>query len=192
MDLNTISATPEKTITEKFKDYFIEFFETLVVIGAIFALIYLFIAQFHKVSGESMIPTFHDKDFIITEKVSYRFNNPQRGDIIVLKNPNNESEDFIKRIIALPGDEIKLQGGFVYINGQLLQEPYLPLNTSTPPQSFLSEGEVVKAGENQYFVFGDNRSHSSDSREWGGVPKEKIVGKVFFRYWPPNTIGLLN
>lgn len=193
MDLETFSASPipEKTFPEKLKDYFIEFFETIVVIGAIFALIYLFVAQFHKVSGYSMVPTFHDGDFLVTEKVSYRLGTPRRGDIIVLKNPRNESQDFIKRIIAVPGDILKVEGNSVFVNGQLLNESYLPPGTPTPARAFLKEGLPVKVGTQEYFVFGDNREHSSDSRDWGSVTRKEIVGKAFFRYWPPGSIGLV-
>ena len=191
MDLETLSAPSEKSFPDKLKDYFIEFFETIVVVGAIFTLIYLFVARVHKVSGNSMIPTFQSGDFLITEKVDYRLGSPKRGDIIVLKNPRDESQDFIKRIIGLPGDDVKIEGGSVFINGQLLSEQYLPNSTSTAPGAFLTEGNTVRVGTNQYFVFGDNRNHSSDSRDWGGVTKKEIVGKAFFRYWPPKDIGLL-
>ncbi len=170
----------------------IDFVQTLVVFGAIFALIYLFVAQPHRVSGSSMYPTFHNDDYILTDKISYRLHNPEKGDVIVLKNPRNESEDFIKRVIATPGDTLKVENNSVYVNNQPLKESYLQPNIPTPSGSFLTEGQQVKVGENQYFVFGDNRSHSSDSREWGSVSKEEIIGKVFFRYWPPQTFGLFN
>lgn len=192
MDLETLSASPDKSFSDKLKDYFIEFFETIVVIGAIFALIYLFVAQFHKVSGNSMVPTFHSGDFLITEKVSYRFNSPQRGDVIVLKNPRDESQDFIKRIIAIPGDTVKVESNIVHVNNEPVNESYLPPDTQTQAGAFLIEGISVKAGPNQYFVMGDNRDHSSDSRDWGALTREEIVGKALFRYWPPSVIGLLD
>lgn len=191
MDLDDFGLPPQKGFLDKLRGYFVELLETIVVFGAIFALIYLFVAQFHKVSGNSMIPTFHTGDYLITEKISYRLSSPKRGEIIVLKNPRDESQDFIKRIIALPGDGIKVEGSRVFVNGQLLTEPYLSKDTITNPGTFLTEGTTVKAGPNQYFVFGDNRSHSSDSREWGGVTREEIIGKAFFRYWPPPAIGSL-
>lgn len=184
-------GTPQKSFFENLRGYALEIFETLVVFGAIFAAIYLFVAQFHKVSGNSMVPTFKSGDYLITEKVSYRFSTPKRGDIIVLKNPRDESEDFIKRIVALPGDTIKIENNSLFVNDQLIQENYLPLQTPTRSGAFLTEGTTIKVGPNQYFVLGDNRSHSSDSREWGGVTKEEIVGRAFFRYWPPQNMGLL-
>lgn len=182
---------PQKSFMQNLGGYFVEFFETLVIFGAIFAALYLFVAQFHKVSGNSMIPTMHNGDYLITEKVSYRFRNPKDGEIIVLKNPRDESQDFIKRIIAIPGDTIQISNKMIFLNGQPLQEDYLPPGTPTPAGAFLTEGTLVKVADNQYFVIGDNREHSSDSREWGPVTKEEIVGKALFRYYPIQAIGLL-
>lgn len=182
----------EKSFFDKLGAYFIEFIETVVVFLAIFFMIYLFVAQFHKVSGNSMVPTFHNGDYIITEKLSYRFGTPRRGDIIVLKNPRDESQDFIKRIIALPTDTIRLENNTIFVNDVAKNEIYLPAGTKTAGGSFLFEGQTVRAGPDQYFVMGDNREHSSDSREWGGVTKKEIIGKAFFRYWPPQSIGFVN
>lgn len=193
MDLNTLEYgdIPPKGFFGNFSGYLVEFFETLVVFGAIFASIYLFVAQFHKVSGNSMVPTFHTGDYLITEKVSYRFRNPKYREIVVLKNPRDESQDFIKRIIAVPGDTVEIKNGTVYLNNQPLKENYLPVGTLTRAGAFITEGTSIKAGNNQYFVFGDNREHSSDSREWGPVTKEELIGRALFRYWPPQVIGLL-
>ncbi|MBI2600925.1 signal peptidase I [Candidatus Daviesbacteria bacterium] len=168
-----------------------DFIQTVVVFGAIFALIYLFVAQPHKVSGLSMFPTFNNGDYILTDKLTYRFNQPQRGDVIVLKNPRDESQDFIKRIIGLPGETIKIANDKVLINGKVLEEDYLPNRTTTPSGNFLGEDDLIKIPENHYMVIGDNRPHSSDSREWGGVTKQEIIGKVLFRYWPPQSFGLI-
>lgn len=186
-----VDAPEQKGFFENFGAYLIDFIETLVVFGAIFALIYLFVAQFHKVSGSSMFPTMHDGDYLITEKVSYKLGSPKRGDIIVLENPKDQSQDFIKRIIALPGDTIKVENNKVFVNGGAKEENYLPPNTPTRGGSYLPDGTTVTMDPNQYFVMGDNRNHSSDSREWGPVTKEEIVGRAFFRYWPLQTLGLL-
>ena len=190
-NLDYYTTTPHKSFFENLRSHIIDFIQTIVVFGAIFALIYLFIAQFHKVSGNSMVPTLHSGDYLITEKVTYRFGSPKRGDIIVLKNPRDESQDFIKRIMAIPGDTIKVEQIGVFVNGQLIDEPYLPSGTLTRSGGFLIDGAQIKAGSNQYFVFGDNRGHSSDSREWGAVSREEIVGKALFRYFPPQSLGLL-
>ncbi len=199
MDPNTIypntpyssPTPPPKSFFDNLGTHIIDFIQTLVVFGAIFAILYLFVAQFHKVSGNSMFPTYHNGDFLVTEKLSYRFGEPKRGDVIVLKNPRDESQDFIKRVIGLPGDSIKIAEDFVYINGKKVNETYLPSGTPTHSGAFLTEGTTVSIGDDQYFVLGDNRNHSSDSREWGGITKKDIIGRAFFRYWPPQDIGLL-
>ena len=198
MDPNTpytsdqyLGDTNQKGFFERLSGYLVEFIETLVVFGAVFASIYLFVAQFHKVSGNSMVPTMHNGDYLVTEKVSYRFRAPKSGEIIVLKNPRNESQDFIKRIIAVPGDTVEISNGNVLVNGKILEEKYLPPSTPTHSGAFLTEGSSVKVGSNQYFAFGDNREHSSDSREWGPVTKEEIVGRALFRYFPVPDVGLL-
>ncbi len=191
MEPDSYYSTPQKSFMEQMGTHIIDFIQTLVVFGAVFALVYLFVAQFHKVSGNSMIPTFHNGDYIITEKISYKLGEPKRGQVIVLKNPKEESQDFIKRIVALPGDTIRIQNGAVFINDQAISEKYLPEGTITLPETFLTEGLTIKAGENQYFVLGDNRNHSSDSREWGTITRQEIIGRAFFRYWPPQVIGTL-
>lgn len=191
MDEMPIFQEERKGFFSSLGSHIIDFIQTLVVFGAIFALIYLFVAQFHKVSGNSMVPTFQSGDYLITEKISYRLGNPKKGDIVVLKNPRDESQEFIKRIIALPLDTIKIEGGQIYINGGELNESYLPAGTQTRSGAFLTEGTTIRADPNQYFVIGDNRSHSSDSREWGAVTKQEIVGKALFRYWPISSMGLL-
>ncbi len=183
---------PPKTFFENLGRYAIEFIETIVIFGAIFAALYLFVAQFHKVSGNSMVPTMHTGDYLITEKISYKLRNPKRGEIIVLKNPRDESQDFIKRVIAVPGDKLQILNNAVYVNNQPLTENYLPAGIITRSGAFVTEGSTIKVAGNQYFVFGDNREHSSDSREWGPVTKEEIVGKAFFRYFPIPDIGLLS
>lgn len=191
-DTTSFSPEPQKSFFGQISDHVIDFIQTLVVFGAIFALIYLFIAQPHKVSGNSMHPTFYDGDYILTDKLSYRLNLPKHGDVIVLKNPKDESQDFIKRIIAVPGDTIMISNNAVYLNGIPLKESYLPANIIIRGGTFLTENAPVKAGPNQYFVLGDNRAHSSDSREWGSVTKEEIIGKTFFRYFPLNHFGIFN
>lgn len=186
-----IKPGEEKTPATSIKNHIVDFIQSIVVIGAIFALIYLFVAQPHKVSGNSMVPTFHNGDYIMTDKVTYRVSQPQRGDIIVLKNPRDENQDFIKRIIALPGDSIKIEEDQVFINDLLIQELYLPIGILTRPGNFLQDSESIKVPENQYFVFGDNRNASSDSREWGAITEQEIIGRVIFRYWPPNALGII-
>lgn len=173
-----------------FKEHIIDFFQTLVVFAAIGTAIYWLIAQPHKVSGSSMHPNFKDGDYIITDKLSYKFDEPKRGDIVVFKNPKDETVDFIKRIIGVPGDRIKVQNGKIYLNGGELNEPYIAQAIKTNPGSFLEEGVEVTVEDGHYITIGDNRPASSDSREWGFITKQEIIGKVFFRYWPAGELGL--
>ncbi len=138
-----------------------------------------------------MEPNFHDGEFILTDKLSYRFSPPQRGDVIIFQAPINPDQDFIKRVIALPGEKVKVEKGHVYIDGRQLSETYLPAQTIVNPGAFIREGQQITVERDNYFVLGDNRNHSSDSREWGLVPKKDLVGKAFLRYWPLNKLGLL-
>lgn len=138
-----------------------------------------------------MYPNFHDGEYILTDKFSYRFGLPKRGDVIVFRAPRNEEYDYIKRIIGLPGDLIQIDNGGVFINNKPVDEYYLPKDFITNTGAFVRIGQPVTVPNDQYFVLGDNRSHSSDSREWGFVPKENIIGKAWFRYWPANRFGAI-
>ena len=173
-----------------FKDHVIDFFQTLVVFAAIGTAVYWLVAQPHKVSGSSMFPNFKNGDYIITDKITYRLSEPKRGDIVVFKNPKDESQDFIKRIIGIPGDRVKVESGKTYVNGIELNEPYLANSIVTNPGSFLKEGQETTVEPGHYLTFGDNRPASSDSREWGFIARNEIIGKVFFRYWPATEVGL--
>lgn len=190
-DITYYDSTQEKTFWEKLKLHLIDFIQTLVVFGAIFALVFWQIAQPHKVSGNSMLSTLHNGEYILTDKVSYKIGQPQYGDIIVFKNPRDESQDFVKRIIGLPGDSIKIINNTILVNGQPINEYYLPPQIKTEARNFPEDENPYQVNSDQYYVLGDNREHSSDSREWGTITKEEIIGKVFFRYWPLPNFGLV-
>lgn len=168
-----------------------EFIEAFVVSASVFVVVYLFLMQPHQVSGSSMFPTFKDKEYVLTDKVTYRSRVPKDGDVIVFKAPINENFDFIKRIIATPGQTVMVKDGHVYIDGKVLDEFYLPASYTTAPGQFLHEGETYTVEPDTLMTFGDNRDHSSDSRDWGPVPYKNIVGRVFFRYWPANVAGIV-
>lgn len=171
---------------------FLDFIETLVMALSIFVVVYLFFFQPHQVRGSSMFDTFVDGEYLLTNKISYRLGQPQRGDIVIFKAPVNQEYDYIKRIIALPGEQIILKNGRVYVNGDLLDESsYLKKNYPTQGGYFLKEKQEFQLQERTYFVMGDNRGHSSDSRDWGTVPEVNIVGKAWFRYWPPTRVGIV-
>lgn len=175
----------------RIKSGLIEFIEFIAIIGAVLIVIRFFVAEPHKVSGSSMVPNFHDGDYIITNKLAMRLSLPERGEVVILQNPRNPDQVFIKRVIGLPGDKIKVSGGQVYINGSVLSEPYLPSNTVTMSGAFLAENEEIVIPDNQYFLMGDNRGGSSDSREWGPVRRELVIGQALFRYWPPQKFNLI-
>jgi signal peptidase I len=165
--------------------------QPVVLAFAVFMMVYLFLFQPHKVDGNSMFPNFHNREYILTDKISYRRGNPQRGDVVVFHAPPPNTSDFIKRIVGLPGETIMVRGGFVYINGRQLPEVYLPNTFVTSEKSFLREGVPYAIPLNYYMAFGDNRNYSSDSREFGPISKDSIVGKAFFRYWPLSEAGLV-
>ena len=162
--------------------------QTLVIAGAIFVVIYAFLFRPYQVNGLSMYPTFENGEYVLTNLISKRFTDYNRGDVIVFHSPTEKDKDFIKRIIGVTGDSVSVSEGHVYLNGKMLEEDYLPTNYVTNGGSFLSEGSQVNIPENSYFVLGDNRSNSSDSREWGFVPQDMIIGKSFFVYWPLNRL----
>ncbi|MBI5530419.1 MAG: signal peptidase I [Candidatus Doudnabacteria bacterium] len=150
----------------------------------------MFIAEPFVVSGSSMQPNFHNHDYLIIDRLSYLRSQPQRGDVIVLKFPKDTSQFFIKRIIGLPGETVKVGQGFVTIyntehpEGMRITESYLPNQSET-----FGKTDPVVLGSDEYFVLGDNRTASSDSRVWGILPKDDIVGKVWARVYPPSSAG---
>ncbi len=138
-----------------------------------------------------METNFHDGEYILTEKVTYRFNPPQRGDVIVFKAPPDDHDEFIKRVIGLPGDTVMVQNCHVYVNNQQLNETYLRSDLCTNPGSLAKEGEPLTVPAGKYFLLGDNRPHSLDSRfeQVGFLGKEKFTGKAWIIYWPLNRLG---
>lgn len=138
-----------------------------------------------------MDPNFHNGEFLLTDKLSYRFNEPQRGDVVVFKAPPNDENEFIKRIIALPGETVRVQGGRIYVNGNLLTEPYLDASLETRAGSIIREGEEAVVPAGSYAVFGDNRNHSFDSRNFGFIDKSKFTGRAWLLYWPPGDAGII-
>lgn len=150
----------------------------------------MFIAQPFIVSGASMMNTFHNGEYLIVDQVSYQLHSPERGDVVVFRYPKDPSKYFIKRIIAVPGDTIKIDGSTITIEnennpeGFALNEPYVK---SMKPGVNMSE----TLGEREYFVMGDNRDESSDSRVWGVLQEERIIGRALFRLFPPSELDLL-
>ena len=178
-------------ILKKLLEFVMEILETVTFVGSLFIVIYLFFMQPHQVRGSSMDTTFRNNEYILTNKLSYRFGPPQRGDVVVFKSPENKDIDFIKRIIGLPGDKIMVEEGQVYLNGSPLTEKYILGNTQVHEGGFLRSGQAVTVPTGHLFVMGDNRARSSDSRTFGPIPQQDIIGKVFFRYFPSNRVGTI-
>ncbi len=160
-----------------------EILKIIIIALLIVIPIRYFVFQPFFVRGQSMEPNFGDGDYLIIDEISYQFKNPQRGEVVVFKYPQNPSQRYIKRIIGLPGETIEIQDNKVIIfssgESQILDESnYLSQSIPTPGSLQIS------LGENEYFVLGDNRSASADSRRWGPLPGENIVGRVVFRAWP--------
>lgn len=150
--------------------------------------IVVFVIQPVKVEGTSMLPRLHDGERIFVNKFIYQFNKIQRGDIVVFWYPKNPGQSFIKRVIGLPGDEIRITNGKLYINNQLQPEPYISAEYNSNPVP----NKYWIVDDHHYFVMGDNRDASNDSRAWGLVPEKYIYGKAVFRYWPLTSIGTLS
>jgi signal peptidase I len=162
-----------------------ELAETVLPAILIALLIHLFLAQATRVEGYSMEPTLHGQQRLVIEKLSYRLHPPRRGDIVVLRVPGYGREMLIKRVIGLPGETIEVRGGQVLIDGVPLAEPYLRTVTrgDYPPTRIPADA---------VFVMGDNRNNSNDSRAFGPIPLDAIVGKAWLRYWPPGEIGVVH
>lgn len=175
------SPPPEKR--SGFTRFLVDVLETLILSVILFVSINVISARI-RVDGASMEPTLVSGEYVIVNRLSYRMGSPQRGDIIVFHFPRNPEEEYIKRIIGLPGDQVEAREGAVYINGQRLDERYLSVETNYTGTWQVPEGQL--------FVLGDNRNNSSDSHDWGTVPMEYVVGKAVLVYWPPPEWGLIN
>jgi len=153
-------------------------------VGAVLLVLYGLVFNFSVVRGSSMSPGIHDCYRILVNHLSYLLQSVHRGDIVVLRYPLDPRLDYIKRVIGLPGDLVRIHAGFVSVNGEVLEEPYI---SEPDPRG----DTLVHVEPEHYFVMGDNRPHSSDSREFGLVPRENLVGKVDLCIWPPARVGVL-
>jgi len=160
-----------------------ELLETVISAGIIAFIIITFIGQVTVVKGASMEPTLHNNERLIANKISYRFETPERGEIIIFRPPLEIKRNYIKRIIGIPGDKIEIANGEIYLNDKKLEEPYVKNRSyeNMPPT-------IVP--DDSFFVLGDNRPNSSDSRYWGFVPRKNVVGRAWIVFWPLNRIRL--
>lgn len=161
-----------------------EIIETLALTLIIFLVIH-FTVQNYMVEGTSMQPSLNNNQFVLVNKLAYLFHAPERGDVIVFHWPRDTTKDLIKRVIGLPGDTIVITRETVQVNGVVLKEPYI--RTTVNPN-----GQRLVVPPNDYFVLGDNRPVSDDSRDWGYVPKSYIIGKAVLVYWPVNNWQIIN
>ncbi len=187
----TINNNPAK----EFLNFVFDLLKTGVIVFVIaFALRYFAIQPF-IVEGESMMPNFVNNEYLLAEKISYLFGQPKRGDVVVFKYPKNPSVNYIKRIIGLPGETVKIENDHIvimnseYPNGTILSEEYIPKNYLTLSENGAT-ATAVNVGSNEYFVLGDNRQHSSDSREWGLLPRENISGRAWLSLLPFDHFGI--
>ncbi|MBM2821236.1 MAG: putative signal peptidase signal peptidase [Candidatus Berkelbacteria bacterium] len=155
--------------------------DVLLVFGLLFRF---FVLQPFMVEGNSMEPNYHDKEYLLVNQMTYRLRSPQRGETIIFKFPINPQEDYIKRIIGLPGETVKISEGKVFINNKMLIEDFLTAGQQTNFGGGLDQKYFKTLGENEYFVMGDNRDHSSDSRDWGILPKKNIIGRAWWIIYP--------
>lgn len=179
-------AAPEpvaqETPRQGFKRFALDLLETLLLSLLLFFAINAISARI-RVDGSSMEPTLHNGEFLIVNKLAYKFGSPQIGDVVVFHFPGNPEQEYIKRIIGLPGDNVVIVNGQVRVNDQPLDEPYI----SAPPA--YEDSLTVPAGT--LYVLGDNRNNSSDSHSWGPVALDQVVGKAILIYWPPEEWGVV-
>jgi signal peptidase I len=181
-----VDLPPEQEGGEKkgsgFWRFLLDILETVVLSVLLFLAINTISARI-RVDGFSMEPTLRNGEFVIVNKLAYQFGKPGTGDVIVFHYPRDPEQEYIKRVIGLAGDKVKIAGGQVLVNGKLIDEPYI----AAPPR-YESEWEVP---QDSLFVLGDNRNNSSDSHNWGPVPMQNVIGKALFVYWPPEQWGLI-
>lgn len=156
-----------------------EIIETVLLTALIFLIVNTVTGRF-RIEGQSMEPNLHDGEYVLIDKVSYALHSPERGDVVVFVRPGER--DYIKRVIGLPGDTVEVRGGQVLVNGVVLDEPYL----SQPMHQEIGARQVEP---DRYFVMGDNRNNSSDSRSFGTISAKDIVGRAWIVYWPPTAWG---
>ena len=189
-DLSNFSEEDEESVVgnwaKKFGILVFEVVKVVLISLAIILPVRLFLVQPFYVEGASMEPSFYEKEYLIIDEISYRFNEPQRGEVVIFKSPQNPRSYFIKRIIGLPGETVEIKNGKIFIdNEKELSEDYLQYVYSDTHTAVILES-------GQYFVLGDNRTNSLDSRQFGSIEKDSIIGRVWIRGWPFDRINTFN
>lgn len=177
-----------------FKDFFgfvVEISKIILISLAIILPIRYFLIQPFYVKGASMEPTFYNHDYLIINEIEYRFNNPARGDVVIFKYPQDQKQYFIKRIIGTPEDRLVIKDNKVFIYNKDNEEGFELEENYLDPKEITTKNIDIKLKEGEYFVMGDNRSHSLDSRIFGAVSEDLIIGKVWVRGWPFSRAGII-
>ncbi|MDO8424362.1 MAG: signal peptidase I [bacterium] len=172
-----------------FLSFILETAKIIIIALLIVVPIRYFLFQPFFVKGQSMEPNFENGDYLIIDELSYRFNDPQRGEVVVFKYPNNPSQRYIKRIIGLPGETVEVKDGKVTILSNDGKRSLLDESSYFPDTVFTPGNVQLALGVDQFFVLGDNRVASSDSRSWGALPRNDIIGRVLIRAWPFATLA---
>lgn len=182
-DLNQVSADPETSPKNTFGEILSEAVKTLVLALVLYFAISA-VTDRVRVENISMQPTLYEGELLVVYKLAYQFGEPHRGDIVVFHHNSQPPEDYIKRVIGLPGDTVDIQNGQVSINNRIIQEPYISAEPAYQGSWQVPEGML--------FVLGDNRNRSSDSHVWGFVPLDDVVGRAVLIYWPLDSIRILS
>ncbi len=191
---NEMSSQSKNKFWRSFFSFSLEILKTVIISLAIILPVRYFVVQPFVVDGSSMEPNFHNKQYLVVNEISYHFNSPRRGEVIVFKNPENTKEYFIKRVIALPGETIRIENGKIYIKqvGQdnftkINEEDYLPVEDQT-----FGDIKALKLKDDEFFVLGDNRKNSKDSRIIGPINRKLITGRVWIRGFPLEDAKIFN
>ncbi len=175
----------------QFIEPILEFIKTVAIIILVAFFVRFYAIQPYIVDGQSMEPNFHNGEYIMVDKLTYRFTGgPKRGDVIVFHPPQSPGVNYIKRVMAGPGETIKIKDGEITVNGAKITEPYIPQEKTLVRNSEDTDLEKTLSTD-EYFVLGDNRDHSSDSREWGVLPKANIIGRAWIVVFPINNFGFV-
>ncbi len=177
------------TPIQKTLQFFVDLIKVICISLAIIVPIRYFLIQPFYVKGASMEPSFYDHEYLIINEITYRLNNPQRGDIVVFRYPKDPSQYFIKRVVGLPGEKVEITDGMVFVSDSLGNKKMLDESGYLDSESKTIGEKSWILGDNEYYVLGDNRENSSDSRVFGPVRRDLIVGKVWFRGWPFWRVG---